>query len=332
MSDAYDVRAMRADEAAAAQAFLQAHGGPAMTRRLPDYFRWFYLDHPLGTDVRLCLERAGHSIAGISGFVRTRLIADGREISAAFSTNTIVDPAHRRRGLAADLHRQRIRDYEVALSSGQSPANRAVYDTLGFVSLGRYRRAVVAPAGPVGGSAGRWLREAGSWWRWNRRRRSHDAGAIQVDRQTGTPPHLPESWWRERWPDGIVAPIWTPDQIGWRYARHPYLTYEFCTVSDAERPIGLAVTRREGHVTIVVDLYGPWRDLPRLLHGLATATEGVLTAVYVGQPLDDLFASAGWSSRDEAMALLGQSLDDGIRRWFTTRAWCFYAGESDKDR
>jgi RimJ/RimL family protein N-acetyltransferase len=332
VNDAYDIRPMRADEAGRATAFLQAHGAAELSRRLPDYFRWLYLDHPLGTDVRLCVERAGGSIAGMSGFVRTRLGLDGRAILGAFSTNTMVDPAHRRRGLAAELHRQRIRDYDVALSSGQSPANRAVYDALGFVPLGQYRRAVVAPAGPMGGSAGRWLRETASWWRWRRHRRSADAGPIRVDRQTGTLPDIPDSWWRERWPDSVVAPVWTPDQIVWRYARHAYLTYDFCTVHDADGPLGLAVTRHEGHVTIVVDLYGRWRDLPRLLVGLGTAKEGVLTAVYVGQPLDDVFTSAGWSSGDEAMPLLGRSRDDDISSWMADRAWCFYAGESDKDR
>lgn len=332
MSDAYDVRPMRADEAALALAFLDAHAAPDLARRLPDYFRWFYLDHPLGTDVRLCVAREDGAVAGLSGFVRTRLQSGGREVTAAFSTNTLVDAAHRRRGLAAELHRQRVRDYDVALSSGQSPANRAVYDTLGFVALGQYRRAWVAPRGPVGGSAGRWLREAASWRRWQRRVRDGETEVFEIDRRAGSLPEMSEAWWRDRWPDGVVAPLWTPDAIAWRYLRHPYLTYECCLVRAAGTSIGLAVTRREGHTTIVVDLYGRWRDLPRVLRGLATQTDGVLTAVYAGAPIDELFAAAGWSSRDEAMPLLGQSRHEDVRRWLTDRPWCVYGGESDKDR
>ena len=185
-------RKMARQELESVERFLQERSeqhGP----QEPGWFAWQYVDNPDGFDVRISED--GDSIAGVSGFLRCWIEVDGALRSGAFSTNTFVALPYRRQGLGRELHEARLRDYDWALSSGQSPANRQVYEQLGFAVCGDYRRVFVQTTLPDFRFRARALREWWSWLFWRRRRPRPDPTIrVEVDRTLRpTPPSSPSA-------------------------------------------------------------------------------------------------------------------------------------------
>jgi len=319
---------MTLEDLQAVEGFTAAHFPAGSSRTGPGWFEWQYLRHPVGCDVRLCFDAS--QLVAMSGFLPTPLTGGSRGWTGAFSTNTFVDPAHRRRGIGREIHRQRVRDYDVALSSGQSAANLAVYREMGFIDCGRYRKAFVSTTPLSGRRPARWVRQLASWLRWTVR--GADAGSHVRADWSDIPPRLPPSAFDERWPPGAIGSRWNNEYLVWRYQRHPYFHYRFLTVSRAERCLGTAVVRSERDVTILVDVFCRASEMVSLLGALTSHVDGVIVAQHVGAPLTTIFRRAGWLVSGEVSLLLAATRDDEIAQRAATGSICFFAGDSDKDR
>jgi|TARA_B100001964_G_C14178986_1_gene575262 GNAT superfamily N-acetyltransferase len=321
---------MERRETESAERFLKAHAHQR-TPRPRGWFAWQYVGNPDGFDVRVC--RDGDSIAGISGFIPCRLEIDGVVRTGAFSTNTVVAPPYRRQGLGRALHETRLRDYDCALSSGQSADNRRLYEQLGFVVCGDYRRVFVQTTLPTFRFRAQTLSEWRSWlfWRFWARRRARAGRAVRVEVERRAPPDDP-TLYGPRFDGLAVGPRWERSHVVWRYERHPYFTHQFASVFDGENRLGFAVVRKCQAATVLVDLYGKPANLPLVLRGIADRFRGLITGVFVGSPLDRMFRREGWLTFRAGGQLMGKSNDPALHRRLSERAWCFFAGDSDSDR
>ena len=313
-----------------AERFLREHTdqrGPGEA----GWFAWQYAANPDGFDVRVC--RHGVSLAGVSGFIPCRLEVDGVVRTGAFSTNTLVAPAHRRQGLGRALHEARLRDYDWALSSGQSAANRRLYERIGFVVCGDYRRVFVQTTRPTLRLRSQMLREWCSWlfWLFGTRRSARDGAASRVEVESQAPPEDP-ALYGSRFESAVVGPRWNRDHVVWRYEQHPYFGYRFASVFRGDRRAGFAVIRQTDTAVVLVDLYAGRDDLPIVLRGLTGHFRGLITGPFTGAALDKCFRQAGWLTFPAGGQLMGKSSDPTLHRLLSERDWCFFAGDSDSDR
>lgn len=324
----YEFRRMAPEDVETVKRFMAAHVPAGSPQVGPGWLEWQYPQHPISCDVRLCF--VADQLVGMSGFLPTPLAGGTPGWTGAFSTNTFVDPAHRRRGIGEEIHRQRVRDYDVALSSGQSPANLALYRQLGFTVCGRYRKAFVSTRPFSGRRPARWARQLASWLRWTARRRRPGAD-LRVD-SSGIPPQLPSSAFEERWPTDAIGSCWNNEYLVWRYGRHPYFQYRFLTVFRGQECLGTAVVRSGGNATVLADLFCRASEMVSLLDAVTLHTPGVIVAQHVGAPLTAVFRRAGWLVSAEKSLLLAASRDPAIVQKAAAGALCFFAGDSDKDR
>ena len=320
---AYTLHRMTPADLDAVRAFFADH-----LQRPPGWFEWQYLDNPDGFDVRVC--RADGKVVGMSGFVPCRVERDGVRETAAFSTNTLVHPEHRGRGIGRRIHEARLRDYDWALSSGQSAANARVYRRLGFTERGRYRRLFVQTCPPRVRASPRFLRETYSWVVWLARGSARAPSLrVRVDRHA---PRVTEAYYRERFGDGVGGPIWDYEHIAWRYERHPYFDYAFASVLRSDEVIGFAVIRRTANSVELVDLYTRYVDMADLLRAIGQEFRGLITGVFVGRALHAVFWRAGWTSFRVNNRLFGMSSDPTRDNLASGGSWCFLGGDSDTDR
>ena len=320
------VRRMHAAEAEAVRLFLAANAAASRPPHRPGWFEWQYVDNPSGCDVRVCC--AGERLVGASGFIPCSVVVDGVRRRCAFSTNTIVSSEFRRRGFGRKIHEARAADYDVALSSGQSEANARVYRSIGAVVVEEYRQCLAQTSLPVSRLRPRVAREILSWLRW--RASGRTAPGLDV-RLEDVPPEVPDSCYTERFGDGAVGPIWTPEHVAWRYARHPYFDYRFATVFRARQKLGFAVLRPKARGHTLVDLYASHANQAGVLCAVACAA-GPIGGQFTGTMLDRVFRAAGWMTWRASHRLVGKSNDTALHRSLTERSWCFFGGDSDADR
>ena len=338
----YQFRQMTRHDLPAARAFIQRMRPAARVQGHAGWLPWQYQDNPAGFDVRLCLHhpKSGEEgdeprLVGLSGFLPYRFRIDDRTVRGAFSTSTMLDEAHRRRGLGQQFHLLRLRDYDVALSSGQSARNREVYRSLGFVLCGDYRQLLVQSVRPPLRLTRRGLARWYSWLVFRRLDRRRLGAALDGDLRvetTRTLPAMSHDLFDNRFPDEAVGPEWNRAHVVWRYAEHPYFAYRFATVFRTDAPIGVAVLRETPASTILADIYCRHADFSDVLHGVARVASPPLTGKFVGRYLTRRFRQAGWVSFRAGNQLLGKSNDPQLLALLRTRSWCFFAGDSDVDR
>lgn len=298
-------------------------------RRQPGWLEWQYDENPDGADVRLC--RRGRRLVGMSGFIPCRVAYEAASDSGAFSTNTFVLPEHRSRGVGRRIHEARLGDYDWALSSGQSSANRRLYRQLGFVERGRYRRLFVQTRRPPLAFNGRFLRRLYSWIAWTASgSRRDDRLRVRIDSRA---PRVAAACYLDRFGGKALGPVWTHEHVVWRYERHPYFDYAFASVvCSEEQPLGFAVIRYTETAVELVDLYAPRADMVGVLQAVAGELPGLITGLFVGQALHHVFRRAGWTSFASENRLLAKSNDPVRERRVEGLSWCFFGGDSDSDR
>lgn len=121
MSDAYTVRRWSPDAGVAAADLLlaaaESHDEPQKTE---EWFRWKYLENPLGSAV-IVVALQGDRLAGMLAFGRVALHAPRNLLNGAQSLETFVLPMHRRRGvfgamLTAAHHELAVEGIDVAFN------------------------------------------------------------------------------------------------------------------------------------------------------------------------------------------------------------------------
>ena len=319
---------MTVGDLAAVRAFIAEQLPAHRLQRQPSWFEWQYVANPDGFDARICIE--GSRVVAMSGFIPCRFESEGGILTGAFSTNTLVHPDYRRRGLGRELHKTRLRDYDYALSSGQSDANLRLYRQLGFVTCGRYRRLFAQTTAPSPRPNARFLRQLWSWGRWLAKGSDRDSELrVRIDPHA---PRVPDACYRERFGDQAIGPVWNHGHVVWRYERHPYFDYIFATVFRAGDAIGFAVIRRTATSVVLADVYARHCDMVGLLRAVGREFQGVISGLFVGSALRDVFRRAGWVSLPAKNLLLAKSKDLVCDARLRRHSWCFFGGDSDSDR
>ena len=239
----------------------------------PGWFDW----HKANPDSfwQLCLD--GEKIAALSRFVPIRLRLSGKLITAAFSNDTMVDSSYRRQGLGTRIHECRRQAFDVALSSDQSPENHRVYMKLGFEKLGDYFYFNAVPRFPKPFLKRRYLREIVGWLIW--RSRFHTCRAVTVHTAATLPEDMARELIDERFCGPACGPVPSNEDILWRYARHPYFRYDFQSIRRDGNLLAVAVTRSEGAVVLLVDIYVRFLDVSTCLLRFAAPCSVTRSAV-----------------------------------------------------
>ena len=135
------------------------------------------------------MSAAAWSVCRASSRARLSPTASGG--TAPFRPTRLSTPSFRGRGIGRAMHESRLKDYDWALSSGQSPANARLYRRMGFLSVGQYRQCLAQTSLPPLGLRLRFAREMVSWLRW-RARPGHDAGlSVRIDETVPDVPAAP---------------------------------------------------------------------------------------------------------------------------------------------
>ncbi len=327
---AVECRPLRKDELPQALAFLRETFPGSAHQNRPGWFEWQYLRHPEGFHVQVCL--CNGRIAALSGFLPCSVELGGRRVRAAFSTSTMVHPAFRRRGLGERLHRARLEAYDVALSSGQSEANRRLYAKMGWPVLGGYFEAKARKGPPRARRLRAFAKEAIAWLAWRLRPSGARGRFALVPDETGACAWA-DRWGGRRFPEGVAGPAHGAAYLRWRYGEHPYFRYEICVVRRGADEIGAAVLRRDTRGAVLVDAYGAPGELPAVLAGAASASGApVLRAEAAGRFLARAFRRAGWAVFPGGSLLVGATRKPDLQEALRAADWNFFAGDSDKDR
>ena len=326
----FECRPLRRDELSQALAFLRETFPAGAHQNRPGWFEWQYLKHPERFHVQICCHQG--RIVALSGFLPCVVNLASRSVRAAFSTSTMVHPAFRRQGLGALLHRARLEAYDVALSSGQSEANRNLYAKMGWSVLGGYFEARARKGPPRARRLRAFAKETIAWLAWGLRPpEARGRYALVPDKARA---HAwADRWGSQRFPAGAAGPMHDAAYVQWRYGDHPYFRYEMCVVHRDCDEIGAVVFRRDAHGIVFVDAYSAPGALPAVLAGMASASDAsVLRATATGRFLARAFRRAGWAVFTGVSLLIGATGKPDLQKALRDADWNFFAGDSDKDR
>ena len=309
----------------AVRAFMMRVYGADALQVAPGRFDWLCGAHPRGTNVSVCHD--GERIVGACCHVPVRLALSGRVIDAAFGFDLIVDAASRGRGVASALLALRLERFAASLSTGQSPAMAALYAKAGGRDLGPVVRALRVRRPSWSGPPRALARDGVAWGLGVSRGRGSGVRRALMMAEAAT--RL----------DSLGARLATaeagtrPDaaEFTWRYGGPVYADH-LCWEVTAGSARGLLVTRIEGAVEVIVDVFAPPPDLPALLRATAaTSTAPRLTAACHGARPAAAFAAAGWLVRPVDARFVVLAADAALREELTGRPWAVFAGESDLD-
>ena len=116
--------------------FLRINFGHNSVQCRKDRFEWLFERNPWKTIIYLSFSK--NELIGQICFLPVKLRFKNKQLSAAFSIDTMISPEYRRKGIGRMLHQIRKEKYQVALSSGQSEANTRLYNKMGWLTLGTY--------------------------------------------------------------------------------------------------------------------------------------------------------------------------------------------------
>ncbi len=329
-STSFECRPMTKNELPQVLDFIRDVFPPNGHQNIKGWFEWQYLKYPYGFHVQICCDN--EKIVAMSGFLPVIIYANGQKLSAAFSTNTIVHPSYRRQGLGGRLHKARLESYDIALSSGQSKANRNLYAKLGWKILGTYFNAMACKR-PSDFFPLKWFgKQVVAWGKWVIASQSIRRPVHLIDDEEQVL-NFVEKCKFIRFPEAAYGPIHSADYVYWRYKKHPYFQYRMVLVKEGKEELGVIVFRSSEGQWIIVDIYGPNKNIVRLLTAFTKESPvNILRATAVGGHLHKCFQKAGWIVRPSDSLLIGQSMSSDIKNILEKGDWIFYAGDSDKDR
>jgi GNAT superfamily N-acetyltransferase len=304
----------------------RVYGAEAL-QAAPGRFDWLCGAHPRGPNVSVC--RDGERIVGACCHVPVRLTLGGREIDAAFGFDLIVENASRGRGVASALLALRLERFAASLSTGQSPAMAALYAKAGGRDLGPLVRALRVRRPPWSGLPRALARDGVAWGLGVARGRGCGSSVRRSLTVTEAATRLDEQGARLTPVEAGTRP--NVADFAWRYGGPVYADH-LCWDVTAGTARGLLVTRIEGAVEVIVDVFARPPDLPALLRATAaTSTAPRLTATCHGARPAAAFAAAGWLVRPVEARFVVLAADIALREELAGRPWAVYAGESDLD-
>jgi len=144
---------------------------------------------------------------------------------------------------------------------------------------------------------------------------------------------IPEDWFAARSSDGRFC-LNGNEFLAWRYKGHPYLAYTASWVVQNGERIGLVIHRGvPGGGVRLVDAYWASAALGRVLAGFCQQIDAkYVDGVVAGERLAAAFRQAGFHVFSHGTRVLGRSSDPTFQPYLVDGQWCFFAGDSDKDR
>lgn len=295
--------------------------------------RWLYDDNPHGPALTwIAWDEATGEVAGVTSFFARRIIAQGREVTAALGGDSYVRPAFRRRGIASAMHGASRRDmtrFGIEVKFGTPmPGNAtplAQHRTRDVVEVVRYVRPVSAGAfglSPRLDSIARHVLQPRS-------------RGLELDPFRERDPRVDGIWEQTR-PELEIATVRDARFYDWRFRRSPSQLQRPFVVLDHGRPIAACALERVGRRLRVIDLLAPRRAWSRALAAIvasASACDTVeLKLARVDADMRGIWRR-GFVARDAKP--LNIMLPEGSPHeavYFDGARWFYTWSESDLDR
>lgn len=216
--------------------------------------RWLYEENPHGPALSwIAWDEATGQVAGVTSFFRRRIVARGRDVTAALGGDCYVPPRFRRRGIASALHGASRRDmarfgievmFGTPTSANVTPL--AQHRTRDVVEVVRYAR-------PVGAAALRLSSRLDFIAR--RVLRPRNRGLV-LDPLRERDPRVDAIWDQTR-PELGIATVRDAQFYDWRFRRSPSQRQRPFVVLDRGQPIAACALERAGRRLCVIDLLAP---------------------------------------------------------------------------
>jgi hypothetical protein len=329
-SGKYHFRKMEQADIPVVRDFMSTNFGKTSHMGRTNWVDWQYVDNTEDTQIYLCL--CGQRLVAMSGVIPVKLLIRDRVYSGAFSINTMVNHLHRRNGIAQQFHLQRLHNYDFALSSGQSPANRALYMKMGWSIYANYYDVLIVKKFPRPYFNKSFLKELYSWLHWKTGSTLISANDYSLKMTTEVPAEA-AYFSKKRWSKESIGPVRLPEYLQWRYQNHPYFDYYFVRVHHKEKLVGFAVMRDGDACKILLDVYCKSTNLEEFLLAIASnlPTEKILGKI-TGASLKASFKKAHWTVMPDGTFLIGHSRNPDMRQTAKNMSWSFFLGDSDKDK
>lgn len=230
--------------------------------------RWLYEENPHGPALTwIARDGSTGQVAGVTSFFPRRIVAQGREVTAALGGDCYVRPAFRRRGIASALHGMARRDmsrFGIEVMFGTpTPANvtpLAQHCTRDVVEVVRYAR-------PVGAAA------LGLSPRLDfiaRRVLQPRSRGLVLDPFCERDLRVDGIWDQTR-PELGIATVRDAEFYDWRFRRSPSQRQRPFVVIDRGQPIAACALERVGRRLCVIDLLAPRRAWSCALTAIAAS-------------------------------------------------------------
>lgn len=241
LADVYEVRPTLATDAPALNALYRRLTGLARTHA---QWEWEWCLGPEGRAPSFVfVHRASGVVVGHHGVVPVPLSLGSRDIRAARTENSMVDPAHRGKfpytAFEATLLRDFLKQYDIIFTTAGGGTPGAIRKRLGYTEIGKWQSFAAAPRPSYvaarllpGGSA---FASALSLFDVAVPRR------VEID-PYATPADIAALWerWRIAYP---IAPARTAALLQWRIAEHPYTHFCQATVHRDGTPFAALIWR-----------------------------------------------------------------------------------------
>ncbi len=324
-----DFRLMAPDDKPVVLEFLRREFGEKSIQCKNDRFEWQCEKYPGAAKVYLCFDE--HEMVGQVVFLPVRLLLGSAFRSAAFSIDTMVSEKYRRKGIGEGFHRLRLENYDVALSSGASDANRRLYEKMGWMKLGKYFEFRLVRKPPKISFRKCFAKDCVTYFRYLRKAKNlRRGGNIEV---TKTIPHEAEHD-LNRGQEGEAFLETDRGYLEWRYDEHPYFDYKYVQAWKRGKSLGFCLLREFLPDRYkLVDLYCRRENvrsfLGELAHGLdAYSIEGEM----VGVPLVEEFLDVGFRVTWTDQFVTGSAKDTALVKLMRQSNWIVFMGDSDGDR
>lgn len=309
--------------------FLREQFGKESYQCKPGRYEWQFGQYPLDAKVYLCLHR--NEIVGCVGFLPAKLLLGNEEVLGAFSIDTMVKAEYRRLGIGREFHSIRIKNYQIAISSGQSYSNARLYEKMGWLVAGQYFCARIVRQVPVYRDVKGYVKD---WLTYLRFRKKQGISSLEprVDVHDRMPMEMADRV--DRGSDSECFVKVDEEYLSWRYENHPYFEYKYVNVYNCDEYLGTCICRElQPGCHRIVDIYCDRSDFPSLIEALSHALKGhSIECEMVARPLESVFRRAGYYVSPKNQNVVYGTRNQDLSRKLSKRSWLVYGGDSDNDR
>jgi len=326
----FKFREMTNEDKNALICFLYDNFGKDSLQCKPNRFEWQVVNNPNNARAYLCFF--SDELIGQTDYLPGLLRLGDEQFTAAFSVDTMILHKYRRKGIGQKFHQTRLDNYQVALSSGQSHANRKLYGKMGWKKLGSYFKFKIVKRFPKFEFNKLFIKDMFSFLRYKARvKRLNKNPSIKY--MADFPDRMLNLL--ERGVDDEAYIKNDPVSLKWRYQDHPYFTYNYIEVFDGCLSLGCCVTREltKGCCKLV-DFYCKRGDLAGLLEGLTYSLNAdCILGQIMGDSLQEYFRKTGFTvTLLPNGCLMGSSKDKRIYDKLDQYNWLLLGSDSDIDK